>query len=88
MQRGPNCGAGELKIIAATLELTERQQVGLPRFAHFALLRAKARKPHAARVAVVECMQMLLESPSRRGLQCLLAAWLPGFQALRGEEKA
>ncbi len=36
-----------------------------------------------ARVANVERMQMLIESPSRRALQQLLAAWLPGLHELR-----
>ena len=41
-----------------------------------------------ARVADVERMQMLIESPSRRGLQAMLSAWLPRLHALRHERKA
>jgi primosomal protein N' (replication factor Y) len=36
-----------------------------------------------ARVADVERMQMLVESPTRRGLQAMLRAWLPHLDALR-----
>ncbi len=43
--------------------------------------------PHVARVAGVERMQLLLESPSRRALQGLLTAWLPALQALRSRHK-
>ncbi len=39
--------------------------------------------PTVARVANVERMQMLLESPSRRVLQRALAAWSPALTALR-----
>jgi primosomal protein N' (replication factor Y) len=38
-----------------------------------------------ARVANVERMQMLVESPSRAGLQRLLALWLPALHAMRRE---
>ncbi len=40
-----------------------------------------------SRVADVERMQMLVESPSRVALQRLLAAWLPALHAMRGERK-
>jgi len=40
-----------------------------------------------SRVADVERMQMLLESPSRMALQRLLALWLPALHAMRGERK-
>ena len=40
-----------------------------------------------ARVADVERMQMLVESPSRRVLQRMLAAWLPGLHELRARHK-
>jgi primosomal protein N' (replication factor Y) len=40
-----------------------------------------------ARVANVERMQMLIESPSRVGLQRLLAAWLPKLHALRSQRR-
>ena len=43
--------------------------------------------PHVARMADVERMQMLLESPSRTALQRLLAAWLPELHALRARHK-
>lgn len=43
--------------------------------------------PPVARVADVERMQMLLESPGRGALQRLLAAWLPALQGLRGAHK-
>jgi primosomal protein N' (replication factor Y) len=43
--------------------------------------------PHVARVAGVERMQLLLESPSRRGLQGMLVAWLPALHALRAHHK-
>jgi primosomal protein N' (replication factor Y) len=43
--------------------------------------------PHVARVADVERMQMLVESPHRGALQRMLAAWLPGLHALRGQHK-
>jgi len=39
--------------------------------------------PHVSKVADVERMQMLLESPSRGVLQRMLADWLPGLHALR-----
>ena len=41
-----------------------------------------------ARVADVERMQMLVESPSRAVLQAMLRAWLPHLQAVRAERKA
>jgi primosomal protein N' (replication factor Y) len=44
--------------------------------------------PPVARVADIERMQMLLESPSRTGLQRFLAVWLPAMQALRTTHKA
>ncbi len=45
--------------------------------------------PHAiARVADVDRMQMLLESPSRPALQRMLAAWMPALHALRSRHKA
>jgi len=43
--------------------------------------------PHMARVADVDRMQLLLESPSRVALQRLLAAWLPKLHALRVQHK-
>ncbi len=43
--------------------------------------------PPVSRVAGVERMQMLLESPSRRGLQALLAGWLPALHGLRAQHK-
>jgi primosomal protein N' (replication factor Y) len=43
--------------------------------------------PPVARVADVERMQMLLESPSRTALQRLLAAWLPQLHGLRARHK-
>ncbi|MBL8306442.1 MAG: primosomal protein N' [Rubrivivax sp.] len=43
--------------------------------------------PHVAKVADVERMQMLLESPSRVTLQRLLAAWLPELHDLRARHK-
>jgi primosomal protein N' (replication factor Y) len=43
--------------------------------------------PPVARVAGVERMQLLLESPSRTALQRLLAAWLPRLDALRPRHK-
>jgi len=43
--------------------------------------------PHVAKVADVERMQMLLESPSRTVLQAMLAHWLPQLDALRGRHK-
>ena len=43
--------------------------------------------PPMARVANVERMQMLIESPSRVALQRLLSAWLPALHALRHKEK-
>jgi primosomal protein N' (replication factor Y) len=43
--------------------------------------------PSVARVADVERMQMLVESPSRVGLQRMLAAWLPGLRDLRARHK-
>ncbi len=42
---------------------------------------------HVARVADVERMQMLLESPSRANLQRLLTQWHEGLQALRSQHK-
>jgi primosomal protein N' (replication factor Y) len=41
-----------------------------------------------ARVADVERMQMLVESPSRLALQRFLALWLPTLHTLRREAKA
>ena len=43
--------------------------------------------PHLSKLADVERMQMLVESPSRVALQRMLAAWLPGLNALRGQHK-
>jgi primosomal protein N' (replication factor Y) len=43
--------------------------------------------PHVAKVAGVERMQMLLESPSRVALQRLLTEWLPSLHALRLQHK-
>ncbi len=43
--------------------------------------------PPVARVADVERMQMLLESPSRSALQRLLADWMPVLQGLRGDHR-
>ena len=43
--------------------------------------------PPVAKVADVERMQMLVESPSRRVLQRMLAAWLPGLHELRARHK-
>ena len=42
---------------------------------------------YAPKVADVERMQMLVESPSRVGLQRMLAAWLPGLHELRARHK-
>jgi primosomal protein N' (replication factor Y) len=43
--------------------------------------------PHVAKVADVERMQMLVESPARGALQRMLGAWLPGLHALRAQHK-
>jgi primosomal protein N' (replication factor Y) len=43
--------------------------------------------PPVAKVADVERMQLLLESPSRTALQRLLAAWLPRLDALKPRHK-
>jgi primosomal protein N' (replication factor Y) len=43
--------------------------------------------PPVARVADVERVQMLLESPSRQALQRALAACLPGLHGIRGRHK-
>jgi len=43
--------------------------------------------PHVAKVADVERLQMLLESPSRSTLQRMLADWLPTLHALRQTHK-
>ena len=43
--------------------------------------------PFVAKLADVERMQMLLESPSRVALQRTLAAWLPQLNGLRGRHK-
>jgi primosomal protein N' (replication factor Y) len=43
--------------------------------------------PYVARVADVDRMQMLLESPSRAVLQRALAGWLPQLPALRARHK-
>ncbi|MCW5609363.1 MAG: primosomal protein N' [Rubrivivax sp.] len=43
--------------------------------------------PPVSKVADVERVQMLLESPSRRALQALLAAWLPALHGLRAKHK-
>ena len=43
--------------------------------------------PFVAKVAGVERMQMLLESPSRVALQRMLSAWLPALQGLRAQHK-
>jgi primosomal protein N' (replication factor Y) len=40
-----------------------------------------------ARVADVDRMQMLVESPSRAALQRLLAHWLPQLHVLRARHK-
>jgi primosomal protein N' (replication factor Y) len=44
--------------------------------------------PPVSRVADVERMQMLVESPSRAGLQRLLAQWVPQLRALRARHRA
>ena len=41
-----------------------------------------------ARIADVERMQMLVESPSRQALQAMLRAWLPLLATLRQERNA
>ena len=43
--------------------------------------------PFVSKVADVERMQMLLESPSRTALQRMLAAWLPELNAVRARHK-
>jgi primosomal protein N' (replication factor Y) len=43
--------------------------------------------PPIAKLADVERMQMLVESPSRVTLQRMLAAWLPGLHGLRSRHK-
>ena len=43
--------------------------------------------PFVAKVADVERMQMLVESPSRAALQRMLAGWLPGLHGLRAQHK-
>jgi primosomal protein N' (replication factor Y) len=43
--------------------------------------------PFVAKLADVERMQMLVESPSRGTLQRMLADWLPALQALRARHK-
>ena len=43
--------------------------------------------PFVAKVADVERMQMLVESPSRAVLQRMLADWLPGLHGLRAQHK-
>ncbi len=43
--------------------------------------------PHVSRVAGVERLQMLLESPSRTTLQRMLATWMPQLQSLRARHK-
>jgi primosomal protein N' (replication factor Y) len=43
--------------------------------------------PFVAKVADVERMQMLVESPSRLALQRMLSAWLPGLHGLRAQHK-
>jgi primosomal protein N' (replication factor Y) len=44
--------------------------------------------PAVSRVADVERMQMLVESPSRAALQRFLAAWVPALHAVRQDRKA
>ena len=43
--------------------------------------------PFVAKVADVERMQMLLESPSRVALQRMLSDWLPALHSLRAQHK-
>ncbi len=43
--------------------------------------------PFVAKLAGVERMQMLLESPSRVALQRMLSDWLPALQGLRAQHK-
>jgi primosomal protein N' (replication factor Y) len=43
--------------------------------------------PQVSKVADVERLQMLVESPSRVALQRMLAAWLPGLHELRARHK-
>ena len=43
--------------------------------------------PHVSKLADVERMQMLVESPSRVALQRMLADWLPGLHSLRAQHK-
>jgi primosomal protein N' (replication factor Y) len=43
--------------------------------------------PAVSRVADIERMQMLLESPSRAALQRLLSQWVPGLHALKATHR-
>jgi primosomal protein N' (replication factor Y) len=43
--------------------------------------------PYLQRVAGVERLQMLLESPSRSALQRLLSGWLPQLQGLKARHR-
>ena len=54
---------------------------GLP--GHSEVTLYSAVPPTLARVAGVERMQMLVESPSRAALQRFLAAWLPALHEAR-----
>jgi primosomal protein N' (replication factor Y) len=68
-------GAAEAEAEASALGLAEAVRVYRPV------------PPPVAKVADVERMQLLLESPSRSALQRLLAAWLPRLDALRPRHK-
>ena len=72
---------------AAAAFLTDAAQLaaGLP--GHEAVTVYPAVPPVVSKVADVERMQMLLESPSRVALQRLLSLWLPQVQALRAAHK-
>jgi primosomal protein N' (replication factor Y) (superfamily II helicase) len=68
-------GAAGAEALAAELGLAQALQVYRPV------------PPPVPKVADVERMQLLIESPSRLALQRLLAAWLPALDGLRGRHK-
>jgi primosomal protein N' (replication factor Y) len=68
------------------LQAASEMAAGLPEAAPVTLY--SPIPPAVSRVADVERMQMLVESPSRAALQRFLAAWVPALHALRLDRKA
>jgi primosomal protein N' (replication factor Y) len=77
--------ARSAEVAAAFLKDASGLAEGLPDAAE--VFRYPPVPPAIARVANVERMQMLLESPSRAALQRLLAQWVPQLHILKAQHK-